>query len=91
MCPIETIERDDSALALNALAWTLCDPDRASRLLALTGLTPDALRARAGDPALLVATLCFLENFEPDLTACAEALAVKPTDLIAARSRLEKR
>jgi len=46
MCPFETIEPDDQALALRALAWTLGDPDRAGRLLALTGLDPGDLRAR---------------------------------------------
>ena len=89
MCPIETIGPDDQALALRALVWTLGDGDRASRLLALTGLDPDDLRARAGDPAVLAATLCFIENHEPDLIACADALGVLPGDLIAARRRLE--
>jgi hypothetical protein len=89
MCPIETIEPDDAALALRALAWTLGAPDRAARLLALTGLSPADLRARAGSPEVLVASLCFLENHEPDLIACAEALATTPAALVAARRRLE--
>jgi len=91
MCPFETIDPDDSALALRALVWTLADSDRAHRLLALTGLTPADLRARAGDPAILSTSLCFLENHEPDLIACAEALAVDPAALTAARRRLETR
>jgi hypothetical protein len=90
MCPIETIEPDDAALALRALAWTLGDLGRAERLLALTGLDPATLRARTGEPAILAATLCFLENHEPDLIACAEALEVKPEALVAARRRLER-
>ncbi|MDF7776853.1 DUF3572 family protein [Sphingomonas sp. AOB5] len=77
------------ALALSALVWTLGDPARASRLLDTTGLDPAELRARAGDPALLAATLGFLEAFEPDLIACAAALDVKPTELVAARATLE--
>jgi hypothetical protein len=89
MCPFETIEPDDAALALRALAWTVSEPDRAGRLLALTGLTPDDLRARLGDRAVLAASLCFLEYHEPDLIACADALEVRPTELIAARGRLE--
>jgi hypothetical protein len=89
MCPIETIEPDDRALALHALAWTLAEPDRAARLLALTGLAPADLRARAGEPAVLSATLCFLENHEPDLVACAAALDTSPAALTAARRRLE--
>lgn len=77
------------ALALAALGWTLGEDERARRLLALTGLSPDALRARVGEPALLAATLGFLEANERDLVACAEALAVAPEVLVAARRRLE--
>lgn len=77
------------ALALEALVWTLGEPARANRLLDMTGLDPAELRARAGDPALLAATLGFLEAYEPDLVACAEALGVQPTDLTAARAALE--
>ena len=77
------------AIALSALVWTLSDDDRAMRLLALTGLTPDDLRARAGEPGMLAATLCFLENHEPDLIACAGAIGHRPGDLITARQTLE--
>jgi hypothetical protein len=83
-------ETNAEAIALQALVWTLGDPTRASRLLDLTGLDPSALRARADEPALLAATLGFLESYEPDLIACAEALAVKPDDLVAARGALER-
>lgn len=82
-------ETNANALALQALVWTLGEPARASRLLDLTGLDPAELRARAGDPALLAATLGFLENHEPDLIACADALDVKPASLVAARAELE--
>jgi hypothetical protein len=78
------------ALALDALVWTLGDSARAARLLDLTGLDPAELRARAGDPSLLAATLGFLESYEPDLIACADALAVEPFELVAARAALER-
>lgn len=78
-----------AALALSALGWVLADERRAERLLALTGLTPDALRARLGEPALLAAILRFLESHEPDLVACSEALDVPADDLVAARRSLE--
>lgn len=90
MCPFETIEPDDVELALRALAWTLGETTRADRLLALTGLAPATLRARMSEPAVLSATLCFLENHEPDLIACASALSVQPETLVAARRRLER-
>ncbi|MDV3458104.1 DUF3572 domain-containing protein [Sphingomonas sp. HF-S4] len=82
-------ETNAEAIALQALVWTLGEPSRATRLLDLTGLDPAELRARAGEPALLAATLGFLESYEPDLIACAQALAVAPGDLVAARATLE--
>jgi hypothetical protein len=84
----DTIDDDATALALQALAWTLGDDSRAGRLLALTGLEPEGIRARIGDPAMLGAVLAFLESHEPDLIACAEALGVKPQRLIAVQERL---
>jgi hypothetical protein len=85
----DTNRPDGAALALSALAWTLGDQPRAERLLALTGLDVDTLRARAGDPALLAAVLGFLASHEPDLIACADALDVAPETLIAAQRELE--
>jgi hypothetical protein len=78
------------ALALAALGWTLEEGGRADRLLALTGLTPEDLRAQLGEPALLAAILRFLEAHEPDLLACAEALDVAPAQLVEARRELER-
>ena len=77
------------ALGLRALVWTLVVPDRAMRLLAVTGLEPHDLRARAGEPAVIAAALGFLEAHEPDLIDCAAELGVKPAALVAARARLE--
>jgi hypothetical protein len=80
---------DASALALQALAWTLGEQDRAERLLALTGLTAEQLRARLGESSLLAAALGFLESHEPDLIACARAIDTTPEALVRARSELE--
>jgi hypothetical protein len=77
------------ALALRALVWTLSEPDRATRLISLTGLDPDDLRARIGDPAVLAASLQFLEAHEPDLIACADAIDTTPEALVRARHQLE--
>lgn len=76
-------------MALRALAWTLAEQARADRMLALTGLSGSDLRERAMEPAVLAALLGFLEAYEPDLIACAEALDVKPADLVQAREALE--
>jgi hypothetical protein len=77
-------------LALAALGWVLGEEARAQRLLALTGLTPEELRAGLGDPALQVAVLDFLLGHEPDLLAAAKALGVAPQDLTVAREGLER-
>ncbi|MDT9599330.1 DUF3572 domain-containing protein [Sphingosinicella rhizophila] len=83
-------DTDPEALAFSALVWTLGEDSRAQRLLALTGMTPDDLRARIGEPAVLAAILRFLESHEPDLLACAEALHIPPTALVDARRSLER-
>ena len=75
-------------LALAALAWILEDTERADRYLELTGLGSDDLRAGLDDPAVLASALDFLANYEPDLIRAAEALAVTPEELIAARKEL---
>jgi hypothetical protein len=81
---------DEEALALGALGWTLSDDARASRLVALTGLTPAGMRERLEDRQFLAAVLLFLEGHEPDLVACADALGVPPARLVAARKALER-
>ena len=55
----------------------------------MTGLAPDDLRARIGEPAVLAAALAFLEAHEPDLIACADNLGVRPDALVTARQALE--
>ncbi len=81
---------DPQALALGALGWLLADVARAERLLSLTGLTPEALRAGLGDPAMLTAVLDFLCAHEPDLIAAADALGVAPDALVCAREVLAR-
>jgi hypothetical protein len=80
---------DSITVALQALAVSLGDETRASRLLSLTGLTPDDLRHRAAEPDVLVAVLRFLEDHEPDLLSVADTLEIKPQELVAARIALE--
>lgn len=79
---------DPQVLALGALGWVLGDEDRAARLLALTGMDADALRAGLGDTGVLGAVLDFLAQHEPDLIGAAQALNVNPAELMAARERL---
>lgn len=75
-------------LALQALVWIMSDQRRADRLLALTGMSADQLRASLSSSATLAAILTFLHDHEPDLIACAEALDVDPAILARAGSFL---
>ncbi len=78
-------------LALRALTFVIGDAQLGPRLLDVTGLDVATLRGRAGDPALLAATLAFLEAHEPSLIACSCALAVTPQTLLDARATLDPR
>lgn len=88
--PDEDISSDPVTLALVALAWLLGDPARAERLLALTGMTADGLRAAASQPQLLAEFIRYLEGYEADLMAAADAVGVSPTRLVNARIELER-
>jgi hypothetical protein len=83
-----SVAPDPVVLMLGALAWVCADEDRALRLLALTGMDADAVRAHANDPATLAAVGGFLADHEPDLLACAEALNCTPETLVAAMHRV---
>lgn len=80
---------DASAMAFQALAWALMEESRAERLLSLTGLTPEGLRASIHDRGTQAAILSFLEAYEPDLIACAGVIGVSPAILVQARQELE--
>jgi hypothetical protein len=77
-------------LALNCLVWILSDLSRAQRLLSLSGLTPDQLRAGANDPSVMAEILAFLEGHEPDLVAAAQASDTTPQRLIEAKRILSR-
>lgn len=88
--PEEDFSSDPATLALVALAWLLGDSDRAERLLALTGMTAEGLRAAAHQPQLLAEVIRYLEGHEADLVAAADAVGVSPTRLVNARIELER-
>ena len=68
----------------------MCDDDRAQRLLTLTGLTPDDLRASLAERHVQAAILGFLAGHEPDLIEAAVALGVSPETLAAAGAALDR-
>jgi hypothetical protein len=80
---------DAEALALSALAATLTDERRAQRFLDLSGIDTEDLRLRAAERPLLAALIRFLEAHEPDLVQVADAIGVKPEELVAVREELE--
>ena len=77
-------EGEAEAIALRALVWTLADEKRAERLLSLTGLTPDRLRAGLSERGVQAAILDYLAYYEPDLIAFAEAEGLGPQDIMTA-------
>ena len=85
----ERTPTDAHTLALLALSIAVSDERRARRFLDLSGIDTEELRLRAAEPALLAALLRFLEAHEPDLIDVADAMGVKPAELVAAREGLE--
>lgn len=83
------IQPDAATLALGALGWILADAERATRMLDLTGLTPDRLRGAISERATQSAILAFLEAHEPDLVAAANHLGATPEALVRARRELD--
>lgn len=89
--PTRASRIEAETLALRALTYVIGDDDLRPRLLEVTGLDVTTLRGRAGHPALLAATLAFVEAHEPSLLRCAAALDIDPAQLIAARATLDPR
>lgn len=71
------------------LCWILEDARRADRLLALTGLTPDDLRAGLREAGVLSSVLNFVAGHEPDLLEAAEKLGFAPQEIVFAARSLE--
>jgi hypothetical protein len=80
---------DAATLALQALAAGMADQRLAERFLSLSGIDAPELRQRAGNPRFQAAFLSFLEAHEPDLIAIADAVGIKPSELVEARRLLE--
>jgi hypothetical protein len=80
--------QDPEVVALAALGFLAGEPERLVRFLALSGMTPQDLRERAGEPVLLAAVLDHLLADESLLFEFAEAEAMHPAEVGAARRRL---
>ncbi len=73
---------------MQALAHVAGDEAMGPRFLALTGMDVAELRAKAGQPATLMALLDYLMANEADLLATADAIGVKPDALALAARKL---
>lgn len=76
-------------IALSGLAFLAEDPQRLGRFLALTGIGPQELRARAQTPRVLAAVLDHLMHDESLLLVFAASLSVKPELIAPAHALLE--
>ena len=75
-------ERDAAeTLALEVLAFIASDPDRLGDFAALTGVSVEHLRARAGDRDVLMAALEMLLQDEASLLMFSANRARSPTDV----------
>lgn len=75
-------------IALQILGFLASDTDRIGRFMALTGLSPETLRARAAEPDFLSGVMDYLLADQSLLLAFAESAGLSPEAVVAARQRL---
>lgn len=78
---------DPEMLAISALSFLAEEPERLSRFLDLTGLSPITLRRAAADPRFLASVLDYLVADESLLLAFAANAQVAPETVVAAAER----
>jgi len=79
---------DSEVIALNCLTFLAEDGERLGRFLALSGVSPEMLRAQAREPSFLAGVFDYLLSDETLLLAFCEARDLKPETVIRARLRL---
>lgn len=75
--------------AIAALSFLAADPERLGRFLALTGLSPENIRAAAAEPHFLASVLDHLLADESLLLAFAANNALAPEHVALARAVLD--
>ena len=75
-------------LALKALAFLAHSQEEIDRFVALSGVAPADLRARADEPEILAAVLDFLLTDDSRVTGFCEEASIDPRELHAARRAL---
>jgi Protein of unknown function (DUF3572) len=81
-------DTDAETLALKALTFLVREGEMLDRFLAFSGIHPEDLRERAGDPLLLAAVLDFVLGDDKLLLAFAQDEAVDTKLVHAARRAL---
>ena len=76
------------SLAIQALGFLAGDPQRIARFLDLSGLPLAGIRAAATDPSFLAGVLEHVTSDEALLVAFAAEAAIKPEDIVRARTVL---
>ena len=79
---------DPEVIALKALQFLAKDEARLERFMSLTGLTPQAIRKAAGEPAFLGGVLEQVLQDESLLLEFAEAEEISPTAIQVAHRAL---
>ncbi|MCU0800206.1 MAG: DUF3572 domain-containing protein [Rhodobacteraceae bacterium] len=70
------------------LAWLAGDEEVIGAFLAAAGIAPDALAARAGDPAFLAAVVDFVLSEDAHVLAWAKATGRRPETALQIRAGL---
>lgn len=81
-------QRDAELIGIQALGFLAGEAERLERFLALTGVLPEDLRRRAGEPELLAAVLDHVLADETLLFLFADATGLHPSEIADARRAL---
>lgn len=81
-------EEGAQLLAIEALSFLATDPERLERFIALSGLSPENLRAAAADPGFFLAILDYIASDESLLVTFAANAGHDPQTILKARDRL---
>jgi hypothetical protein len=77
-----------AALAVAALGFIACEPERLGQFLALTGIGPQSIRKAAREPDFLLGVLDHLAGDEALLIAFANESGIDPKQVALARDVL---
>ena len=77
-----------STIALNLIAYIVCDEERLERFLALSGISPNDLQSSAASPEFQGFVLDYALQDETLIIEFAESCGVKPESLQRARFAL---